>query len=366
MDWYADRQDAPRYVITFESEVRRMAGHAVAHSTIEIGGTANGSLTQGGRPVVHLVLPHGPKARCGVSEFVDDADHISKTSQVLYEHYGIQLLGTYHSHYTLGLDRPSNTDTNQAQRISRHSNVGWWLQLILTLNPRRQLSDHSPVWNPAGAAHAMGPFDVRINSFLYVDARCGQAVRCGLRVIPGVSPMRQALAASGVLPDSSLDCEGFDFPMDRIHYDPIKSATEEDLDQNVLDELAGQCRELPDDLQQYLTFDVKQNLIVLTLPLSGPRTARIVWCAEDPSAVKAIYVEDAHDSEPRDVTADVTGHTRLRLNRVYERLISLGLAEPTVSAGYGKKSSASSPASNPAGTGQPLIRNRATHFNRRT
>ena len=313
-----------QYVTIFESELRAIAAIAAERRGIETGGVLFGQFSHAARPSIWLALPPGRNAIHQASFFEEDIDHVKGIDRLLGEHYGIRSIGTHHSHHELGLDDPSSVDVNQVRSVSQRNGFPTWVQIIST---HRRLHASKPSqlrWRRTtsredGCTCHSDPVRIRVNSFFYSDARNGQGARCGIRVLPGISPVRASLITSGLLDDSVLGFQGFQFSTDRIDFDDAQPDSEPEQTLAVPDALIDQIRELPDSLQDQLSATLEEDLIIVTLPLPEAFAVYVAYAAAEPVTIKAIEMARCGS----DTIHDVAGHLikkndTPRLRTIYE------------------------------------------------
>ena len=201
-------------VTVFFSEAREIAGLSLdAKEGCEIGGSLFGSQSPGGTLVVCLAVPHGPKATCQPLYFEDDPAHVLRLDQELNERFGLRWLGTFHLHPGTN-GEPSGTDEQQVRRSAVKNGRRIGLQIITNLiEPARS------VWG-----WRTGPErrpTVRFSNHLYFDAPVGLHTRVPLRLLPGVSPIRQALMADPLWTEERLGWHWATVAMGRIDTDQV-------------------------------------------------------------------------------------------------------------------------------------------------
>ena len=228
MSWYTDRNGASQYVSIFSSEIEFIANLADKWGEIETGGELYGLWSHAGRPVVMLATPPGPKAIHEVAHFCQDVERFREVTEQLNRSLGLQFIGDYHSHHSLGLQKPSPGDAAHVAAVAAKNHLCRLAQLIVTFDdeaPRLQrftekelLDEESSADCPTGRQQLSmnkGPRawcrrfwpcsghaslqDVVINSFFYANAPSGQWSRCPLKKIPGLSPIRMAFCILGFL-----------------------------------------------------------------------------------------------------------------------------------------------------------------------
>jgi hypothetical protein len=300
------------HVAIFASELCQVGGVAASRPDVEVGGTIIGHPTHAGRLVAHLALPSGPQATHDPARFIDDPDYVSNVARDLQDGYGIQLIGTHHTHPGSGPACPSHTDVDQVRSVCNRNRIPRWLQIISTRQPndrgaRQHAHRHSPL-DAAPNPHERPPFSIQVSSFFYPDAPRGEYVRCALTVIPGISPIREALVARRALSPHALTT--YPFPIDYITYDAVE--IEPPADPIVLRYLEQQCAGLPRSTSRAITFEVLRGDIHMTVRLPGDRTARIVYAAVTRPCIRAVHLTGGRDPQSHDVTTPILRGADLR------------------------------------------------------
>lgn len=330
------------YCSIFESELQLIAATSAEWGDLETGGDLYGFHTHGGRAVVLLALPAGPKAIHEATHFAQDIEHFNRISPILADTFGLQLDGMHHSHHGLGLDEPSPGDVRQVQSITSKNNIKCWLEIIATHRDGNGISgarwDQSPTpCCPGKRAWFERTPDIRINSFFYVNAPAGEKVRCPIKVIPGVSPIRQALIGNGVLTNDELGFQGWQFPMEKILFDATTPTQPDAADgRAVPEELTGQLCQLPPELRHAATIMPDDPFFIVSLPLARHVDARIAFNSETSRPIQAVYLSDDRQDRPQDVTERLFRTARCTsIAQVYARLRSLlgNAARPVAGCG---------------------------------
>ena len=314
----------------YESELRVLAGVSASWGDVEAGGDLSGLLSHGGHAVVLLALPPGPNARHETVHFAQDLSHFRKTTNILDRRFGLQIVGSYHSHHSLGIDQPSGGDVGQVRSITSKNNIRRWVEVITTHHPvspedpgrgrcthgRRKARQEEP---------GRDDVNVRINSFSYPHAPSGEYCRCPIRVIEGISPIRQALASEAVFSPQELGAEFCEFPLDRISFDDVDSCTRGcAAEVSLPGEIQEQLEELPFDVAEHVGVRLKDHLIVLALPLHGDTRALVAYQHRRPHRMLFVFLSGVAGSPPEDVTHEILGEgTTARLVCVWQCLLSL-------------------------------------------
>ncbi|TFV48277.1 hypothetical protein [Bradyrhizobium niftali] len=179
---------------TWESELRAIAAEAAAWS-IETGGDLFGRWT--GSPVIFLATKAGPKAQRDNAHFRLDVDYLRQLSEPLAEDWNLRYFGDWHSHHRLGLSEPSSGDKRRIRQLGARNSFAGMAEIIVTTEG----SQDRPI--------------VRVHPWLYDLTNEDEPTALSFRVLPGCSPIRQALIAANALPEQAL--RGWEsVPLDRV------------------------------------------------------------------------------------------------------------------------------------------------------
>jgi hypothetical protein len=160
-------------VRVFESELAVLVDEIARHVDVETGGDLFGLWSHGDAATVFLATRPGPAAIREPMYFRQDAATHREIEALVWDRFGAQCVGLWHSHHRLGLRELSRGDLERTMRYARRYR-------------RRRFVD------------LLGYFDdderVVARPFAYVDATLGRTEATELVVLPGVSPLRAALA----------------------------------------------------------------------------------------------------------------------------------------------------------------------------
>ena len=172
------------FVVTWESELRAIAAEASAWS-VETGGDLFGRWHE--VPIIFLATKAGPGAERDHAHFRLDVEYLRHLSEVLAANWGMRYFGDWHSHHRLGLSAPSRGDRQRIVRIGARNQFSAMSEIIVTLEDARN--------EPR----------IRIHPWLYdFSTDETQPFRSQIKVLPGVSPVREALLATGALQEQEL------------------------------------------------------------------------------------------------------------------------------------------------------------------
>src|SRR6185503_7431595 len=176
---------SPRgFLLTWESELRAIATEASAWS-IETGGDLFGRWHY--VPTILLATKAGPNAQRDNAHFRLDVDYLRQLSETLASDWSLRYFGDWHSHHRLGLSAPSGGDRKRILSIAGRNQFTGMADIIVTLEDTRS----EPI--------------VRIHPWLYdLSSSHSQPHPLRVKVLPGLSPVRQSLLARGAFPDQKL------------------------------------------------------------------------------------------------------------------------------------------------------------------
>ncbi len=181
-------------LITWESELRAIAAEASAW-TVETGGDLFGRWQT--NPTVFLATKAGPKAQRDNTHFRLDVDYLRQLSEPLAADWALRYFGDWHSHHRLGLSAPSSGDRRRIRQLGKRNQFPGMAEVIITTEG----SQDEPV--------------ARVHAWFYDLSGEEDPSMLNVRVLPGCSPVRQALVARGELPEQSLSVWQ-DVPLARI------------------------------------------------------------------------------------------------------------------------------------------------------
>lgn len=179
------RVEAPAgFIVTWESELRAIATEASAWS-IETGGDLFGRWQD--VPTILLATKAGPNAQRDHAHFRLDVDYLRNLSELMASDWTLRYFGDWHSHHRLGLSAPSAGDRRRIASIGTRNQFTSMAEIIVTLDDRP------------------GEPTVRIHPWVYdLSGSDTTSLPLRVKVLPGLSPIRQALIALRALPDQEL------------------------------------------------------------------------------------------------------------------------------------------------------------------
>jgi transcriptional regulator with XRE-family HTH domain len=172
------------FLVTWESELRSVASEASAWS-IETGGDLFGRWQD--IPTIFLATKAGPNAQRNNAHFRLDVDYLRQLSESLASDWLLRYFGDWHSHHRLGLSSPSGGDRKRILNLASRNQFTGMAEIIVTLEDTRgEPTIRIHPWLYDLSSESTGPFPLRI------------------KLLPGLSPIRQALLARRALPEQEL------------------------------------------------------------------------------------------------------------------------------------------------------------------
>jgi transcriptional regulator with XRE-family HTH domain len=290
-------------LVTWESELRAIAVEASAWS-IETGGDLFGRWQD--VPTVFLATKAGPAAQRNHAHFRLDVDYLRDLSETLATTWGLRYFGDWHSHHRLGLSAPSGGDRRRIVSIAQRNQFPAMSEIIVTLEESR------------------GEPTIRIHPWLYdLAGEVNNPFPLEIKVLPGISPVREALLARRVLPEQTLAAwEGMPLQRIRIGADSAPPTLEptRDVDGATRERV---LRHLVQALQEASGGPIEQHVTgfgcVLVAPLDGSRHLAFALASAWPMGVLEVHRlnRDTGTTEPFDQPAGLTAIDVPRAIEIY-------------------------------------------------
>lgn len=173
------------YIVrVYESELELITDETSGHHELETGGNLFGLFSHGGGPTVFLATRPAGKVGKSPTSLALDPEVTRLLEQLAWERFGVQSIGMWHSHHWIGLMEPSRGDRERTRRSAERYHRPQYTEI---------LANFVGVQGTADTA-------VQLTPFLYVDARKLVRAEAVIQVLPGVSPLRRALAELDVRP----------------------------------------------------------------------------------------------------------------------------------------------------------------------
>jgi len=303
----SSRGAMPQCVLMHESEARAIAGLCGQYAGRETGGDMFGGWTRGGQPHCQLVTGPGPKAICGHGHFAQDVEFLRNTSEVLALTYGIQWLGGFHSHATRGVSGPSAGDIRAVRHLA-HQNpqIQSCAEIIVTS------ADIAPVEAGTDARERSAPEPqglprTQLNTFIFTNPRCGVHAPAAVRFLPGVSPIRRAVLADGILDTDAICQAAASFPIDHVVLRAVRtSPIPRGLHPEVSQALVKQIERLPSEVQKHVQLRAYGDGIGLLVPLPKGEWLHILVAHDVSLAARAVKVVSGSAEHGGGITVNIT------------------------------------------------------------
>lgn len=347
---YAGHSRSNHFLVIFQSELEAIAGLAASAGAIETGGDLYGLFSHARRPVITLAVPAGPGAIHDHAHFRQDIEYTKQTSNELRQRYAIQYIGNHHSHHTLGIKGLSGGDIRSTHSIASKNGYRNMCQILVTFDGespsrgwRHQAEAETPERSRQGKWFGKPSHEAKmtqswsrhglltVHAFFYEDAMTGQPIRCPLKVIPGVSPIRKVLSSAYSVKGLALKNS---YPLNRIQFDsldrPAQPPSQEPEDRShdaFLDHVREQAKYLPAKVKDDISIRQSVDAGIIRIPLGDSHSLILALETEPPYQIISVMIgNQSHDKEPEDITEEtISDSYSPRITSVYrsaEKLIS--------------------------------------------
>jgi hypothetical protein len=174
----------PGFLLTWESELRAIGAEASTWS-VETGGDLFGRWHS--TPSIHLATKAGPNAQRNNAHFRLDVEYLRQLGETFASDWALRYFGDWHSHHRLCLSAPSSGDRRRIRSIAGRNQFQGMIEIIVTLEDTQSeptIRIHPWIYDLAGENNE--PFPLRV------------------KVLPGLSPIRQALLVRRALPEQDF------------------------------------------------------------------------------------------------------------------------------------------------------------------
>ncbi|MDA3787709.1 MAG: hypothetical protein PF503_04375, partial [Desulfobacula sp.] len=282
---------------------------------LETGGELYGAFLRDGNPLVMLCTPAGKEAVHRPFSFQQDYQYFLYNTNILQKKHGIQFLGTEHSHHYLSLKYLSGLDVQNSNIIARKNNFQTLYQILLTFENNTNKENHYS----SNTNHvSRGKKNIQIRSYYYPDAIKGGPVKCPIRIIPGISPIRQAIEND---PDLSEIVRPSHFPLSRIVYDEYKTNTA--INNSIPNPIQGQLKMFLKTYSNPLSMSFEDGWIIIKIALLDDLGSLfIVFNYHSPFDIQSIFYQaDFISKSPVNISSEILKghHAPISLNFAYDR-----------------------------------------------
>lgn len=122
--------DTEQKLIIYQSELDYLSKCILEYPHVETGGNLFGLWTPFGIPIIHYVVGPGPNAIHETTHFKQDFNFLDKNADLLVGEHALHHIGTWHSHHSLNLSKPSDGDTESTLSGMKECNLTSFILLI--------------------------------------------------------------------------------------------------------------------------------------------------------------------------------------------------------------------------------------------
>lgn len=345
------------YLSIWESELEHMCGMATNFSNKETGSECFGLHSHGGRLVIMFVTPPGRKATHQSTLFCQDIPFLTKSSRYLSEKYGLNLIGTQHSHHNLKIESLSPGDIRSIHAIASKNGYTYMCQILLTFAESKNYTSKSIEAYPPNTysenrnfralrdgksfnssrregahekTHNSGK-KIKIQAYVYSDAQNGQPVSCPIKVIPGLSPIRRSITLDDSMPELH---HFYQFPKGDMIYEPLTSSSvgikkEFYLPSEILDAIDT----LPDTILGKLQFRrINDELLLVELPVEDSRKTLLLIYKSTPHyslQMASLLSDGGHTDVTKQIKSDQEKNSLASLYLRCEELLRISHQKDT-------------------------------------
>jgi hypothetical protein len=225
----------------YESELQVICDETLEYPNIETGGNLYGHVSNGGTPVIWLASRPAGNVYRGDVALELDPQVTNRMQNFIWEQFGVQFLGMWHSHHQIGLYQPSEGDRRRTANFAVKWDRKFYVEILCNLPrggaaPRVDVApEYNPVINDAAdqeaddgadeadednltrrerraqareekrrarqASRGRFPGPVILTPFAYIDAPRLVQADAEISIMPGVSPLRATLATAQLTGD---------------------------------------------------------------------------------------------------------------------------------------------------------------------
>ncbi len=222
----------------YESELQVICDETLEYPNIETGGNLYGHVSNGGTPVIWLASRPAGNVYRGDVALELDPQVTNRMQNFIWEQFGVQFLGMWHSHHQIGLYQPSEGDRRRTANFAVKWDRKFYVEILCNLPrggaaPRveaapecNRVTDDAADQDPdegadediptrkerraqareekrraRQASRGRFPGPVILTPFAYTDATRLVQADAEISIMPGVSPLRAALATAQLTGD---------------------------------------------------------------------------------------------------------------------------------------------------------------------
>jgi hypothetical protein len=261
------------YIYIWESEIQFICALASKSGFIETGGECYGYLSHAGRLVVLFVTPPGPNAVHEKAHFRQDLEFLNITNRLLTEYYGLNFIGTHHSHHGLGIEGLSPGDIQSTQAIARRNGYQRMCQMVVTFSNFDQISNLSDFRKgmikkrerTKNAATIGNIQPVKLHTYFFEDAQNSLPIACPIKVLSGISPFREMIVTRTNIPHLK---ESYQYPMEKIQFDNLhRFKNHPQTAINLPVSITDGINALPEMIAKNVQLNLVQGWLIVSFPL---------------------------------------------------------------------------------------------------
>ena len=119
-----------KFATIFKSDLEYISKCILDYPDIETGGDFFGFWNNLGLPVIQYVTGPGEKSYHNIAFFKQDIDFLQKAGNAAYKCFGMQHIGSWHSHHKLGLAQPSGHDCQTMANAIKNNNLNQFFMIL--------------------------------------------------------------------------------------------------------------------------------------------------------------------------------------------------------------------------------------------
>lgn len=285
-----------RVLRIFESELDVITSEIGRYPSTETGGDLLGLWTHGDSPTIFLATRPGPGAVRRGAHFQQSPETHMAVERLLWERFGAQCVGIWHSHHHLGMPVLSTGDVARTRHYARTSRRSRFCEILGFYERDERIG---------------------LRPYTYRRAQDADTVPTRFQVLPGISPVRAALRGLK-LPVLGRALDGPELAPPRVLHrsnglgDVIDAGPPED---DALERIAALVpRVVPEPLHRgvglhlprdgELVLKVEQRERVLRVWIrTRPRLEVVRWCVKDARGILASGRPENTADVPRGIVA---------------------------------------------------------------
>lgn len=120
----------------YKETIELLSSYTLDYPEIETGGELYGYWTNSGYPVIQAITGPGENVKRTTTFFSQDPEYLRSTFSWFNKQFGMQHLGSWHSHHKLGLARPSGYDINTVKKAMNTASLDRMFIIITTISER--------------------------------------------------------------------------------------------------------------------------------------------------------------------------------------------------------------------------------------